>query len=181
MVISYKLNIMLFTLLAGVFSLNLVGAEAEFTPSQSKGRELLQAILDREPLEVIKGLIEGADVNYKDYTGRTPLIWALAHEDVKELVPMLAKEGADVNAIASGGHVLWWVLGHENAKELLPIFLRAGSNPELVGLVGKKERNLLDRIVAQVRAETDAALLEVVPLPTALGGVIGDIAYGPKK
>ncbi|MGE5893017.1 MAG: ankyrin repeat domain-containing protein [bacterium] len=77
--------------MAGIFFLFII-----LMPSHIRANDLLFAISAGD-LNKVKDLISrGAEVNTRDFTGRTPLMWA-SLQGRKEIVDFLLSRGADVN------------------------------------------------------------------------------------
>jgi hypothetical protein len=191
MVISYKLSIILFTLLIGVSTFNMVGAESSFSTNQN-GQELIELLINNEPLQAIKEMIDaGVDVTYSDSPGGwTALLQAIYHPNALEIVPLLLAQGSDVNqADGVGVTPLEYALGvlkygeTELAKKLVKMLLSAGAKPDLIYYeLTPEQKNVLDQSVASLHLPgLQEALLAETKLPQDVIGVIGDIAYGPKK
>ena len=61
-----------------------------------KEEELLVACVDGDDVEARRLIEEGADVNWRDAYGWTPLIWA-ASKGLVDVVRLLLDKGADIN------------------------------------------------------------------------------------
>lgn len=60
------------------------------------GEALIRATKNNQPKEMLQLILEGADVNYRDKYGTTPLKWATNHAD-SHTIELLVYYGADVN------------------------------------------------------------------------------------
>ena len=70
--------------------------------------ELHQAVFTESLAEVYRSLDAGNDVNETDHTGQTPLMLAVANENIR-IIELLLNRGANVNA---SGHNEWQALHH---------------------------------------------------------------------
>ena len=89
---------------------------------------LTQAVKEKD-LETIELLIKkGVDVNSKDKSGKTPLYWA-AEYGRTNVVKLLLKAGADVNATVSDGPLKGYTPLHEAAylghKDTVKVLIKA--------------------------------------------------------
>ncbi|MDD5456116.1 MAG: ankyrin repeat domain-containing protein [Candidatus Margulisbacteria bacterium] len=98
------------------------GADVNYINTQRNNYSvLMQAVLGKHVRNVQKLLKSGADVNHKDITNTTSLMFA-AQIGKKELFEVLLKGGADINARNNGG---WTALmfaavnGHKDIVEML--------------------------------------------------------------
>jgi ankyrin repeat protein len=106
-----------------------------FSPSQQRKRQieaLVAGAIAGDPKAVEAALAGGVDVNSRDSSGITPLMYAARGErpkiadpaptDHPEVVELLIKRGADVNARTDTGFVaLFWAAryGHEKVAKVL--------------------------------------------------------------
>ncbi len=130
--------------------------ESKPKKAQSLNGRFLEAAATGEVALVDKLLNDGADIEARDGESRgTALIWAAFHGH-REVVKLLIKRGADVNAASAGGLtplLLACVQGHISAVKLL---LEGGANLDVKSADGlsplevalkKQNRELVDTLV----------------------------------
>ena len=114
--------------------------------------QLLFTISGNKPLETINLLIgEGADVNFKNESGRTPLIAAVMTNN-PELVEFLLKHGADVNGMNSNGNTALFVAISEGKERVIPTLLSANADITIdaIGIIEHKIKDI-ERILSLLR------------------------------
>ncbi len=111
---------------------------AIFTASaHAQTKTFLNAVKLGGPLEVQAAISNGADVNERDTTGATPLMWA-CYLQYFEVVDILLKAGADVNAQDSNGFtaLMWAAMNYEIPDKIIAL-LDAGADTRLKDKQGK--------------------------------------------
>ncbi|MEM4367348.1 MAG: ankyrin repeat domain-containing protein [Candidatus Anstonellales archaeon] len=97
------------------------------------GKELIEKCEEKSPSieRVVKLILEGADVNFKDDMERTALYCTFGCGYINvECIKILVEAGADVNAKIHGGNsILYEMVGccQPNPPEALEILLKAGA------------------------------------------------------
>ncbi len=89
---------------------------------------------------VIQTLLKaGADIEARDNSGRTPLMWMVSLNCTPKVIEVLLKAGADIEVKDNDGqNALMWARFHRNSKIIAPL-LEADSDIETNkddGLVG---------------------------------------------
>jgi ankyrin repeat protein len=78
--------------------------------------------------QAVKDLLtKGADVNAKDETGKTALLWVAPARDNPEMVKLLIAKGADVNAKDNEGETALMIAASQSNPETLAALLDAGA------------------------------------------------------
>lgn len=82
------------------------------------------------PEQVQKEIDDGADVNAQENTlGFTPLMWAAGFNPNPEMIAVLLKAGARINARAAGGMTpLMWAVARNRNPDVVTALLDAGAD-----------------------------------------------------
>jgi len=83
-------------------------------------------------LVVVAMVEEGADVNYQDGNGMTPLILAASEPADIDMVRLFLQKGADVDAVDLSGRTALMLAVQADRSELVRLLLDYGSNPAAV-------------------------------------------------
>ncbi|MBU0547970.1 MAG: ankyrin repeat domain-containing protein [Candidatus Omnitrophica bacterium] len=97
---------------------------------------LFEAVKNVDILKVKQLISEGVDVNVVNYSGATPLVWAIngCHKDIVEL---LLSKGAKVNTVDSGGMTpLMWA-AHRCNRDIIELLLSKGADVKMKDKNGK--------------------------------------------
>ena len=79
-------------------------------------------------MQAVKDLLaRGADVNAKDETGKTALLWVAPARDNPEMVKVLIAKGADVNAKDKEGETALMIAASQSNPGILTELLAAGA------------------------------------------------------
>lgn len=99
------------------------------TDTHSEGFSPIHFVSFKQPLEVVKFLIDsGADVNLRASNGVTPLM-AAAGANTPEVVSYLLKNGARISDRALEGETPLWVAATQNTDpEVFKLLISAGAN-----------------------------------------------------
>mgnify|MGYP002514907485 CR=1 FL=1 len=80
-----------------------------------------KAVLNNENIKITKLLLEnGADVNAANFSGKTPLMYAVCEKN-EELVRMLMEKGANPDAIDNFGQSVYDHARHWDAENMMNI------------------------------------------------------------
>jgi ankyrin repeat protein len=103
----------------------LLGAGA----SPSTGDVLHQAIANKQPLAVVRLLVEaGADTASRDYFGKTPLIMAAWESDDTAILEYLLSKGSAINAVDHDGDpAIVWAAARKDGLPLISFLLDRGA------------------------------------------------------
>jgi ankyrin repeat protein len=85
--------------LASIIAVCVTFLGAKMAVAAMSGDDFIELCKSGTPYEVAAAIEGGADVNARDYKGRTPLMWTVyfSSED-HDIIPLILKGGADVNA-----------------------------------------------------------------------------------
>ena len=114
----------------------------------SKGEELLKAVGLRDLDEVKRLLDEGADVNYKDAKGQTPLWRAVSFPSYSQLIPKTIAEATKSKEKMKNAQV-----------PIIQLLLEKGSDPNCRGQVHGFDWPLIIKAVADSTPEVVETLL----------------------
>jgi uncharacterized protein len=88
---------------------------------------LRRAAQDGDMPVVKDSLSKGANVNAKDETGKTALLWVAPARDNPEMVKVLIAKGADVNAKDNDGETALMISASQSNPGILTALLAAGA------------------------------------------------------
>jgi len=83
-------------------------------------------------LVVVAMVEEGADVNYQDGNGMTPLLLAASQPADIDMVRLFLQKGANVDAVDLSGHTALMLAVQADRSDLVRLLLEYGSNPAAV-------------------------------------------------
>jgi ankyrin repeat protein len=98
--------------------------------------DLILAIREHAPLPKIQALLEEIkDVNAKDSTGNTPLLWATYDKSSFEVIQALLKHGArsDIRAGVNEETPLTWAVRLGASSKIIQILLENNIKPDILG------------------------------------------------
>jgi ankyrin repeat protein len=97
---------------------------------------LRKAAQDGE-ITVVKELLEkGANVNARDDSGRTALLWVAPARDNSEMVKLLVAKGAEVNAADNAGETALMIASSQSNPGIVTALLEAGAEVNAQNKVG---------------------------------------------
>ncbi len=88
---------------------------------------LRQSAQDGDIVAVKAFIADGADVNSRDKTGKTPLLWVAPARDNPEMVKLLVEHGADVNAHDYRGETALMIAASQSNPGIMKALLEAGA------------------------------------------------------
>lgn len=97
---------------------SLKKAENNISEEDIKGQNLIEAIISKDKVRVIEALKEGANVNYKNRKGNTPLIYAARNYN-ESILEILLEAGADISEIPIFDNRFTWISSKSKLLELL--------------------------------------------------------------
>ena len=93
----------------------------------------MEHAMHEELIHVVVALVEvGADVNYQDAHGITPLILAASQPEDIDMARLLLQKGADVDAVDPSGRTALMLAVQAKRSDLVHLLLEHGSNPATV-------------------------------------------------
>jgi uncharacterized protein len=102
--------------------------ETALKKAYSRSMDLCEIVRFGSTQQVQAAMKKGADVNAPDFSGDTPLLYALRYERDDSFIAFLLKSGADVNAHGQkGSTLLIGAAGHRNL-EAIASFIDAGAD-----------------------------------------------------
>ena len=91
---------------------------------------LIHAI-ENNDIDLVRQLLDnGIDINLRDSTGNTALMWA-SQEGHNEIVELLLIEGADVNNIDLDGDTALMLASQEGHTDIMKLLLNSGADPNI--------------------------------------------------
>jgi ankyrin repeat protein len=117
----------LLTVTGVVLSAVMLAESAQAQPNPERDRAFFDAA-ERGEIKVVRELFaQGAQINWRDHRGRTPLLAAIQRNRI-DVARFLIQEGADVNAKDLGQDTPFLVAGAEGRTEIMRAILTAGPN-----------------------------------------------------
>jgi len=112
-----------------LFLVLLIFSSALIVAGQNSATDtaLRKAAQDGELTAVKELLDKGANVNSKDDTGKTALLWVAPARDNPEMVKFLIAKGADVNAKDNDGETALMIAASQNNPGILVALIEAGA------------------------------------------------------
>lgn len=117
--------------LIGLFLSSIAWSQTKPSSSQIEKYTGLLKAAHKNDVETIKKLVaEGADINVRDSSRRTPIhVAAFASND--EALEALAKAGADMNALEFGIYDVVTIAAVANDPEIMSLAIEHGNQPDL--------------------------------------------------
>jgi ankyrin repeat protein len=137
-------------------------------PGQSSCKSLLNAAASGNTIKIQELIGEGADVNFKNDDGETPLTFAAAWNQLPSL-KLLLKHGADPNlADHTGGTALMLAVQH-GTRQMVRALLDSGADPRQKDAFGK---TAIDHVAWRANS-TRAAAIKLMLRQAMLAGKNG--------
>jgi ankyrin repeat protein len=137
---------------------------------EKKNKALVKACIIGDLAAVEKAINEGANVNYKDETGHTPLLISSNSGNI-ELVKMLISKGADINSKTSFGSTALHIASGLGYIEVVEFLIKNGAN------VNVKNRTGSSPLSSAVSNKN----IEIVKLLLANGATIDNLTIDSAK
>ena len=128
---------------AGVLSiflaLNLAGclSSARLTTPPAQTKDFFALVQTGSPQDVQDAISKGADIEARGEAVRTPLMYATWKNRNLEVIAVLLKAGADVNAQDGNGMTPLMFAGHRSSPEAINLLLKAGADLEARDFLGE--------------------------------------------
>jgi ankyrin repeat protein len=117
----------------------LIACSALIANAQSRQSEaaLRKAAQDGDIKAVNALLAKGTNVNARDETGKTALLWVAPARDNPEMVQDLISQGADVNATDKNGETALMIAASQDNPGIIEELLAAGAKVNAANNVGQ--------------------------------------------
>lgn len=129
----------------------LAEIRAKYPP---KATAMYRAAMEGKKDEVIAGLANGVDVNYKNHEQQTSLYIASVYGEV-ETIELLLERGADVNALRWDGTSPIFGAATYARIDVLKLLLKAGADLDIFGKCGNHMNKRVYDIAKETKERTE--------------------------